>query len=41
MKRNRKENIENTTMNDDNDDNNDNLELTVRSESIKNYTNYD
>ena len=41
MKRNRKEKIENATMNDDNDDNNDNVELTVRSESIKNHTNHD
>ena len=40
MKRNRKEKIENATMNDD-DDNNNNVELTVRSESIKNHTNHD
>ena len=38
MKINRNEKIENTTMSDVNDDNNDNVELTVRSESIKNHT---
>ena len=41
MKINRNEKIENTTMSDVNDDNNDNVELTVKSESIKNHTNQD
>ena len=41
MKINRNEKIENTKMSDVNDDNNDNVELTVKSESIKNHTNQD